>query len=225
MYNHSFLKNISLGHGKEKLLWINKNFSIWMKEMKCHKKKIISEHFFSSQSKLFMSEYCLFYHMGCWLLTRFHQTLYISLNQSNLCVAFERWAVKDVFFSVCECGSFCMCIRFYNDYPWYVNYPSDSVVHVQTSCVCGFVCFSTGTAAHVCRLMNSLSVCWDAVTRTLKCYLLGLPTLQIKLFPSPQLKSKLRNLPTEVGSKQNVAQRPVLAAIHSAWLKCVISCY
>lgn len=112
-----------------------------------------------------------------------------------------------------------MCIRFCNDYPWYVNYPSDPVVHVLTSSVCGFACFSTGPAAHVCRLMNSLSVCWDAVTRTLKCYLLGLPTLQIKLFPSPQLQSKLRNLPAEAGSKQNVAQRPVLAAIHSAWLK------
>lgn len=82
-----------------------------------------------------------------------------------------------------------MCIRLCNDYPWYVNYPSDPVVHVETSSVCG----SEGPAAHVCRLMNSLSVCWDAVTRTLKCYLLGFPTLQIKLFTSLQLKSKLRS--------------------------------
>lgn len=96
------------------------------------------------------------------------------------------------FFSVCECRSFCLYICLCNDYPRHVNYPSDPVVHVQMSSVCGIVCFSTGLAAHMCRLMNSLSVCWDAVTRTLKCYLLGLPTLQIKLFPSPQLKSKLR---------------------------------
>lgn len=116
---------------------------------------------------------------------------YIALNQSNLCTHLkdELWKML---FSVCECRSFCMCIRFCNDYPWYVNYPSDPVVHVQTSGVCGIVCSSTGPAAHVCRLMNSLSVCWDAVTRTLKCYLLGLPTLQIKLFPSRRLKPKLR---------------------------------
>ncbi len=130
-----------------------------------------------------------------------------------------------MFFSVRECRSFSMCIRLCNDYPWYVNYPSDPAVHVQTSSVCGILCFSTGSAAHVCRLMNSLSVCWDAVTRTPKCCLLGLPTLQIKLVPSPQLKSKLRNLPAEARSKQIVAHRPVLAAIHSARLKSVISCY
>ena len=109
-----------------------------------------------------------------------------------------------------------MCIRLCNDYPWYVNYPSDPGVHVQTSSVCGFVCFSTGPAAHVCRLMNSLSVCWDAVTRTLKCYLLGLPTLQIKLFSLPSTQIKAENLPAEARSKRAVAQRPVLAAIHSA---------
>lgn len=86
-----------------------------------------------------------------------------------------------------------MCVRLRNDYLHYVNYPSDASVHVQARGICGIACFSTGPAAHVCRLMNSLSVCWDAVTRTLKCYLLGgLPTLQIKLFPSPQLQSKLR---------------------------------
>ena len=109
-----------------------------------------------------------------------------------------------------------MCIRLCNDYPWYVNYPSDPDVHVRTSSVCGIVCFSTGPAAHVCRLMNSLSVCWDAVTRTLKCYLLGLPTLQIKLFALPSTQIKAENLPAEARSKRAVAQRPVLAAIHSA---------
>lgn len=118
-----------------------------------------------------------------------------------------------------------MCIRLCNDYPWYVNYPSDPAVHVQTSGVCGIVCFSTGPAAHVCRSMNSLSVCWDAVTRTAKCYLLGLPTLQIKLFSFPSTPIKAENLPAEARSKLTVAYRPVLGAIHSARLKSVISCY
>lgn len=101
---------------------------------------------------------------------------------------FEGLDVKDV----CECRLFRMCIRLCNDYPCHVNYPSEPAIHVQTSSVCGIVCFSTGPAAHACRLMNSLSVCRDAVTKTPKCYLLGLPTLQIKRFPSPRLKSKLR---------------------------------
>lgn len=110
-----------------------------------------------------------------------------------------------------------MCIRLCNDHPWYVNYPSDPVFHVQTSSVSGTtVCFFSDPAAHMCRLMNSLSVCWDAVTRTLKCYLLGLPTLNIKLFSlPPSTWVKAENLPAEAGSKQTVAQRPVLCAIHS----------
>lgn len=98
------------------------------------------------------------------------------------------------FFSVRECRLFCMCIHLCNDCPLVCKLPiRPGRPCANELCFCGIVCFSTGPAAHVCRLMNSLSVCWDAVTRTLKCYLLGLPTLQIKPFPSPQLKSKLRS--------------------------------
>lgn len=57
---------------------------------------------------------------------------------------------------------------------------------------------------HMCRLMNSWSVCWDAVTTGLKCYLLGRPTLQIKP-PSPELQSKLR---TCLHQSPRAAQRP-----------------
>lgn len=123
------------------------------------------------------------------------QYIFWDIRQSHRVTTLHSiWKIScgGCFLSVCGCRLFCMCIRLCNGYPWYVNYPSDPAIHVQTSSVCGIVCFSTGPAAHVCRPMNSLSVCWDAVTRTPKCYLLGLPTLQIKLFPSPQLKSKLR---------------------------------
>lgn len=104
-----------------------------------------------------------------------------------------------------------MCTRPCNDYPWYVNCPSDPLVHVQTSSVCRMA-LSPKPLLHMCRLMNSLSVCRDAVTRNFKCYLLGLPTLQIKPFPSPPSQIKAENLPAEARSKQDVAQRPVLAA-------------
>lgn len=112
-----------------------------------------------------------------------------------------------------------MGIHWCNDHPRYVNYPSD----LQMSTVCGAACSCSGFAAHMCRLMNSFSVCLDAVTRTpeslnrartLKCYLLGLPTLQIKPFPSPQIKAK--NLHAEAGSKPAAAQKSAHGAIHSA---------
>lgn len=57
--------------------------------------------------------------------------------------------------------------------------------------------------AHVCRLMNSLSVCWDAVTRTLKCYLLWASHSSNKTLSFPSTQIKAENLPAEAGSKED----------------------